>query len=500
MKGRKNMKKILAMLLVVLMLATILVSCKKDPEGPVGDVTTPVSVDPNRVPPEVKNFDGYEFKMKLDSWDGCEYKLMAPEALNGEGINDTMFQRNKMIESLYNIKITQDLSTEHNPNASFSFLQNMGSSGEHFADIYSHDALQMIGTYAPNDHFLNVYDMQSLRLDKEWWDQDFLSETTINGRAYTFTGDLQINDDVHQISTMMNLSLYEETYPEKSFYEIVVKNGAWTMEEFYNTWYGFGSYDGGTTGTVDDDDKIGYGYDERTVSYLYMGAGIKVFRMENGQPVLNLTSEKSLKMKDQLQRIIDGNSGLKSRILGKADFNYDSSRTHFAAGKMLFTSHNFTDALGWFLDMEDTLVYPPLPKYDLEQDRYYSLVHMCFEPMAIPKNVPDKEKTALITEALCFYSDKLEAEVMDILIQERLTSELEPREILQLTLRSKGYDMDYMSNITGFTDKANNLLITKTLGNYATEMDSLEDKAINARGKGKLQLFLTKYAKLNFQK
>ncbi len=491
------MKKILCLLLVVLMLTALLVSCKKKNEDPNnGGVTTPVSTDPNRVPPEVKDFGGYEFKFILNNDGGEEtYEIQAPAELNGEGINDTIYSRNKTVEGLYNVKISHQLNVHASSDEAFSFLSNAAMSGDYYADVYSDMAKRIVSSFAPQGYFYNVYDLESLRLDSAWWDQDFLSEMTINGHAYTLTGDIQTNDDLHQMELSLNLSLYEETYPDKNFYDIVVKNGAWTMEEFYSTWNEFGSSDGGTTGIMDEGDLVGYVYDSRTANYMYMASGLKAFTMQNGQPVLMLSSDKALKVVDWLQKIVDGKSGLRSARVEDAG-GYEVGSNHFAAGQTLIHSSNFHGAVTYNLNMEDDVVYPPFPKYDAAQERYYSLVHMCFEPMAVSANVTDKERTALLLEALCFYSDKLQAEVMDILIQERLTSELEPREILQLTLNSKVYDMEYIAEIMGWTGRANQLVQNNTLSSYASEMKTLESNAITSRGNGKLQIFLKNYAQM----
>ena len=121
--------------------------------------------------------------------------------------------------------------------------------------------------------------------------------------------------------------------------------------------------------------------------------------------------------------------------------------------------------------------------------------------MALSSNVADPERTALITEALAVYSDKLEYEVMRVLLKERLTSELETREILQLTLDSKVYDLEYTANIIEWTKVTNDDLFKKgQLDAYKSEMDTISRAAINGRGTGKMELFLTSYAGLKFSK
>ena len=498
------MKKIVCLLLVLVMLCAVLISCKKDknPSGdpqntdPAGNTTPAAGTDPNRVPPAVKDFGGYEFKFVMDHQ--TEYQFQVPEEIGSDGINKALVERNKKVEGMYNVKILEN----RNPNGDsdgYTFLDSASSSGDYFGDIYSNYAIKMIQQHAIAGFYLDLGQLTSLRLDQEWWDQDFVSEFKINGHLYTITGDIQTNDDLGLMMFTMNLSLYNKTYPNKNFYDIVVKDKNWTFEEFYNTWYNFGTRDGGTQGKMDSDDIVGFFYDCRTASYIYMASGLKAFTLENNKPVLSISSDKALKVIDNIQKILDSNAGLKA-IRREETGSYETAHKHFAAGKALITTGGMGDALAEWTDMEDTVVYPPLPKYDLAQDRYYTLVHFCFEPIAISANVEDAERTALLTEALCFYSDALEYEVMRVLLKERLTSELETREILQLTLDSKVYDFEYTANIMGWTGLVNDTLMCKDqLDAYGSEMVALSRKAVKGTGGGTLEKFLASYGKLNLR-
>ena len=234
-----------------------------------------------------------------------------------------------------------------------------------------------------------------------------------------------------------------------------------------------------------------------------MASGLKAVTIVNNKPELTISSDKALRVIDNLKKITDSHANLKAVRIDDAATagGYEKGNNHFAAGKALFVSNNFTDVLRYQMDMEDTVVYPPFPKYVKEQERYYSLVHKDFEAMALSSNVADPERTALITEALAVYSDKLEYEVMRVLLKERLTSELETREILQLTLDSKVYDLEYTANIIEWTKVTNDdLFKTGQLDGYKSEMDSISRAAINGRGTGKLELFPTSYAGLKFSK
>ena len=494
------MKKALALLMAILMCVTVLAACKKSEETGGPDASLPTdNQDPNRIPPEVKDFQGYEFIIYNDSW--CDKEIAAPKAMDGEGINDQVYVRNKNVENLYNITITEMGDPNRDTGEGFNLMNKQLVSGDYFTDLYSNDAGAMIASYPLAGFFYNIYNMKSLRLDSAWWDQQYLLETTINGKAYSLTGDIQTNDDLHERMLVMNLSLFKRNFQEDDIYKTVVTEGSWTIDKFYSYWQGFGD-DVNSNGQPESDDMVGLGYDTSTATYMFLASGIRTFEMENGEPKLNIGSDKAINLAAELQKMRDGRGTLDTAMASgstgaNAVFTYEGVCQHFAIGKMLFNTSLVADALNFYLEMDDDVVYLPFPKYNTDQDQYYNSVHSCFEPIAISSNVKKSnlERTALITEALAFYSNELQKEVMDILIQERLSNDLEAREILLTSLNSKTFDIDYMGGVTGFLSKLS-AMQNEGFSDYAGAVAATQSSAIVAgEAKGSLETFLEKYTK-----
>ena len=104
------MKKLLALLLAVLMCVTLLAGCKKEEQNDNSGGGTVDTTDPNRIPPEIYDYEGYTFKIRNDYWE--DYEICVPKEMTGEGINDTIYQRNKNLEALYNITLEQTAETK----------------------------------------------------------------------------------------------------------------------------------------------------------------------------------------------------------------------------------------------------------------------------------------------------------------------------------------------------------------------------------------------------
>lgn len=488
----KATKKLLAILLLLSMFAFALLGCQSDPADGNEDESGDASADPERDEnaPEVKDFNGYTYTIRNDAWD--DYEVAAPQELNGQGINDVVYERNKKVEREYNITIAENGDPGASSSSAQQFLQQMANSGDYYADLYSYYARYMISSHVTAGYFRNIYDLDGLNLSADWWDQSFIEAMTISKHAYTLTGSIQTNDELHQLTLATNHSLFVQNFPDQDLYEIVM-DGKWTHETFIGLWQGFGQ-DTGATGKVDLEDKIGFCYAAGICSFVY-ASDMKTFTMENGEPVLNLQSEKALNFTDMYEAMFSGGmdaAEFGGSIGGSVQLDYDLRSQHFSGGNMLFTTFLFHDALQ-YLDMEDELFYLPYPKYDEEQKEYMTPMQPFFEPLAVSANVLDTERTALITEALAYYSDSLQEEVVDILLQERLTHEVKPRELLILTFDSMCYDMDYIANISGYDSKVQQMVQRGSFETYSSDMKSLESTLIKSSGKGTLQMFIKKY-------
>jgi hypothetical protein len=183
-------------------------------------------------------------------------------------------------------------------------------------------------------------------------------------------------------------------------------DGDWTWETFTGYFQGFGQ-DNGIKTKVDLEDKIGYCYGA-DMAYAFSSVGIRTFKMENGEPVLNLTSDRAYDLTDYLTLLFTGNmdtAQFGGNIDGICLLDYELKGSHFTGGNMLFTTFLFFDTLQ-YLDMEDEVYYLPCPKLE-DQTEYMVPIQPYFDCLAISAYVLDPERTALITDALGYYSDGL---------------------------------------------------------------------------------------------
>ncbi len=106
-------QRVTALLLLLAVLLTAAACGAKETNDPAA---ASAAVATETEPPETekqydykgKNYDGYKFTiLNFEAMWGTHLRL-APEELNGESLNDAMFDRNKKIEDALNLKITED--------------------------------------------------------------------------------------------------------------------------------------------------------------------------------------------------------------------------------------------------------------------------------------------------------------------------------------------------------------------------------------------------------
>ena len=113
------MKKQLSLLLASLLLTQVFVSCAEnteevspdstvpaDPSAAVSETEEETEITRENIPDNLpeKNFDGRTFTLLTRETDGIYYgdKFM-PEELNGEGVNDALYDRNLKIEERFGV-------------------------------------------------------------------------------------------------------------------------------------------------------------------------------------------------------------------------------------------------------------------------------------------------------------------------------------------------------------------------------------------------------------
>ena len=412
MKGNANMTtKVLSLLLAVLMLLPMAVACA---ETPTEDATT--SADPTLTTAPPSNTEAPE-ETELASktlpadlkFNGETVTILSRDAsfvsdeiwvddLNGAMVNDAIYKRNAKVMEQLDVSI-ESIQLSGDAYAVSTELRNAASNGEAYFDIAANSTYSTI-MYTSENIFLDLTECDYLDLDAIYWSQGYNESASIGNSQYLATGALALS-----LYRLMFITFYNKTLLAEAQYEnlyTVVDEGRWTLDyqiqlskDLYN--------DADGSGTVSEGDTVGFA--GSTLSYLdpyWSSCDIQIITKDaDNHFVYSLDAEKLSNTIDKLIVLFHQSNAWFDRSSGD-----DGKQT---AMSNLFTSGNVGTAtlrLGsveteQFISMQDEYGIIPMPKYDENQEKYYTFLHDQFTSIGISSvHSSDEEKVQMLGAVL----------------------------------------------------------------------------------------------------
>lgn len=468
------MKRILAILLCVLMLATVLVACDNTPEesnpGNTSTGTTDVSSDESTVR---QLFDGIEQvggdgKLELVFLvGGTEYgeryasKEIGAEELNEELINDAVFNRNALVEEYHGVKISDYKTTAMNE-LKTKLETQFGASLDSYQVVLP--IMNDAAGYAIQDYFYDLLgdDVSPyLDLSYEWWDQKACTDLTIGGRLFFTTGHMSILDNECTHCFVFNNDLITEVGLESPY--DLVKNKQWTLDKMM-TMAKEVTKDSDGVGGMGFNDTYGAWINSGMFRSIFLGTGQRfITKDEDDLPILAIGSADAKNMISKIAPIAGNDDVLIiDQITSYAPFaDVWAFATDAVANKRaLFRAIALTDITELSVYDCDYGVLPA-PLADTNQDSYYCAVSTVLTPgIAIPTTNPDPKTAALVLAAMGEASkDTLNYSYYEVLLKLRKANE-KSAEMLDIIFENRVYDLGIV-----FGSSWGNLITLLDIGN-----------------------------------
>ena len=470
------MKKVIALICALAMLAT-LVSCATAPDDAI-ETTTDAAADiypvdtsaaGNDTAPqpaeteapsafesaEKQDLGNYVFTIRYADFDDC-YSDFHNEGLNGNVLNDAIYERNLMVEEALNMSI--DISWT-GYTAVIDDVRTQVSAGDHSYDLFASQRTCLALSYS--GYLYNMKDISTLRLDEEWWDQGYIDTMTVNDKLFTVVGDISVASLLFVSSLTFNKRLIE-SYGLKVPYDMVREN-KWTFDAMKtllaNTSQDLNN-DGKMTPEEDLYSLIGWG--SESGYSLFYSTGFKFMnRNAAGDIVLEYDSEKLIGIVEKLREIWDPSTTY---------FNNGSGREAHAATWKIFADGNAVCAdivlskIGtYFSDMTDDYGIVPLPKYDEAQKDYVTYSGFTVPIMMIPANEQDADRSGLIMEALGSASyDHVTPKLLEIVTKVKNVRDEDSSEMINVIIRTKIFDTAHFFDLAGYGSVTRNLIANPT--------------------------------------
>lgn len=431
-------KRLFSAFLAALLLLTSFAGCSEQTVTDEGTKTPEQNVSEDEIVVEEEkdvtanlaeaDYNAYEFVMlsheAKTAWG--ELSLDADE-MTGEVLNDAIFTRNTAIEDRYNITIVDQ------PSASpVNDVRNSVTAGGDDYDIFL-DYVKLVLADAPNGYYYNLLNINSIDLSNPWWNTECVDLLTLYNKLFVGFNCFNTNIMAQLCCTLCNLDLITN-FGLESPYDLVREN-RWTLDKMYDMAHDI-SNDLNGDGIMDVNDQYGYitgvgSYNCLMVSCKQPSARIS----EEGKIEMNFDSDRAYAAVEKIARLInDKNFAV---YLNTDSWGYQV----FSSGNGLFEESTIGN-LKAFRETDMQITSIPEPKFDEQQDNYYTLMSNCSLGITVPTTNSDVERTGVICEALGAYSlTPIREAYYEITLKCKLANDVDTTEMLEIIVNSQTADL-----------------------------------------------------------
>ena len=346
--------------------------------------------------PEDLRFDGETIKFLY--WEDVENPEFFVEDQNGEAVNDAIYNRNAKVEEQFGITL-EFVGTPGNYNNQSAFVNACINSTQSGAD--AHDffcGYSMTGaTLMCQGIAQDLTGYSIIEFDKPWWPSSLIEKATIKDGVYFASGDISTHFLYMMYLCVFNKDLYNEVtqLEPKTLYE-AVDAGEWTLDKFIEL--GSGVYvDQNGDNTPNQGDRFGFVSSNIHFDAFYTAANLfTVVPAEDGSIKLSddLFSEKTQNLLTKMGAFLH-ESG---------DCLFSSDQDIFAAGEALFDINRAQITNKKLTATSFSYGILPVPKYDAEQEEYYTCMAFPFTTYVLSTASTHSEAAAATLELMAYES------------------------------------------------------------------------------------------------
>ena len=477
----KRRISIIALLLCVLMVASVFAACQDgNPDESKGGTVSKAEGD-ERYVADLPEFSWDTGSGTYGTFDVLVYSNQAQDTYFSEEIgydlysttdevlNTAVMERNNYVEQLTGVEIVA-----HPVENVITTLNDEIASGMSTYDMAmpfmpgAATLAQEGKLHALNSEKLSAY----IDLTQPWWDANATAGLSVDGTVYFTTGDISIMQKVVSTAVTFNKDMYASLFPgEKTLYEMV-DDGEWTLDKMVAL-AKVATVDNGD-GKAGIDDQWGCSASHGDANMFYLASGNTICAKDSDDlPVFSMQSTSSIsaaiKVLETLQA--DGWAIMARDMKNMGATNiWVSSLDVFGEGRALFRTTAFS-AIKKLRAYEEGVEFGivPMPKLTAEQEKYYTpcSAHYAYA-VVIPNCVEDEEFSAYMTELVCCEAKNYVTDAYyEVTLKKRDSKDDETERMLDLLFSNVIYDTGY---IYGFSGASN--ILTGLMGSKGTDVQS----------------------------
>ena len=386
---------------------------------------------------------GAEFTFFSPSTAWGYYTDIVREEISGEVFDDAVYNRNRFIESRFNIEIK---TVNSDIGAITGDLRKLIAAGDASYDAAFVPAFfgGTVGALITENMFYNMYEIPTMNLDREWYNQTMLKEAAIGkgDRLYYAGCDIDVMTVQCVVFIYFNQDMMADLGLELPYN--AVREGKWTYDLFHEYQKAGTHLNGADSFKWNPSAATTYGFvgHANAASAMFEGSGERFITTDSeGMPHLAIEGERFLNVLAKLEDLFTQTSE------GYFIHANDDPATGFHFEPMLKNGRALMitgelKAADVFRDMEATFGIAPIPKFDEHQQNYFCHLHFATPVLVIPHTNTNPEFTGAVLDAMAYVSARDVTPVLfDIsMSQKRLRNE-ESIEMLKFIRNSGSFDV-----------------------------------------------------------
>ena len=340
------------------------------------------------------DFEGVNVNILVRDDDNYKRDFYA-EDINGEVVNDAIYDRNRSVEEALNVKLNILYGAITNTSSSEAvgdMLRQSVLAGDNAYDIVAYYAFYGT-TLAAEGMLYDILDTKYIDLSKPWWNNN-LDELTLDNHNYYLIGDVNASATNTLMGVFFNQSQIVNYYNDYEFLYQLVYDGGWTFDKFVEI-LSDKYTDINADGIANEGDFFGLLTVEDNPGPWVAALGIRLAQKDSkGVPQLSLYSERSVTIYEKLYDLYRNNQNVNFAAKG---YNPDKA---FASGQGVFVISMLRNASIEFRDMADGYGLLPMPKYDVSQEGYYNHFHDNANIIGISTTAQNPDMVSAVLELL----------------------------------------------------------------------------------------------------
>lgn len=372
---------------------------------------------------------------------------MAVDELNGEIVNDAVYDRNISVADRLKVDLNYIKMDDVTGAANTSI-----TAGSDDYQIVVGSAVDIVQYGARGQYYnlLNANNVPYLDLEQPWWARHYTEQSSIGGKCFFVTGDLALSLTQLAFVTFFNKQMVSDFRLEDPYQ--LVRDGQWTIDkqqQMVNDVY----VDLNGNSKVDKEDIFGFGTSTMIGYDVYWSAFdlTLVSRDSDGVPYIDTNIEKFQSAVDKVFTLFRETEGTMTLDSYDNDSEQDDLARKFTANELLFTTLRIM-ACDILRNMDADYGIIPVPKWDEAQDTYYTFVHDQYSVFGIPKSTPEPAMVSAVLEALAAENYRyVTPAYYDIALNGKYLRDTESSEMLELSLANVKIDFAwiYTNNLGG---------------------------------------------------